>query len=105
MARMNKVAVAEQFLLSHQFSFGVNGVVQQVILACTTTMEINPTWSMLYVDSKNTHTFCIQDKLEVELELNIVYPYMLKSYMTLYGKAVTLQWHFGSGPDSRPTSF
>jgi hypothetical protein len=32
---MNRMAVAAQLLLSHQFSFGVNGGVQQVILGCT----------------------------------------------------------------------
>jgi len=34
MVRMNRVAVAADLLLSHQFSFGINGGVQQVIMAC-----------------------------------------------------------------------
>jgi hypothetical protein len=42
MVKMNRVMATERFLLSHQFSFGNNGDVQQVILACTITLEINP---------------------------------------------------------------
>jgi hypothetical protein len=38
LVRMNNIAVAEELLLSHQISFGVNGGVQQVILACTVAM-------------------------------------------------------------------
>ena len=60
---------------------------------------------MLDLDSENAHTFCKRDKLEEELELNVVYHYMLMSYRALYGKSVTLQWHFGNGPDNQPTSF
>ncbi len=88
---MNKTYVAEQLLLSHLFSFGVNGGVQQVILACTILLEINPTWMMLDLDSENAHTFCNRDKLEEELELNVVYHYMLMSYKALYGKNVTVR--------------
>jgi hypothetical protein len=102
--KINKIYVAEQLLLSHQFSFGVNGGVQQVILACTILLEINPTWMMLEMYSKNAHTFCNRDKLEEELELTVVYHYMLMSYKALYGKNVTVQWHFGNGPDNHPTS-
>ncbi len=32
LVRMNRQAVAENLLLSHQFSFGIKGGVQQVIL-------------------------------------------------------------------------
>ena len=35
LVRMNRMAVATQLLLSHQFSFGINGGVQQVIMGCT----------------------------------------------------------------------
>ena len=38
MMRMNRVAVAAELLLSHQFSFGINGGVQQVILACNASL-------------------------------------------------------------------
>jgi hypothetical protein len=91
MVKMNIVVLAEQLLLSHQFSFGINGGVQQVIHACTITLEINPTWLMLDMDSENAHAFCNWDKLEEELEINVVYHYMLMSYRALYGKIVTAQ--------------
>jgi hypothetical protein len=63
--------------LSHQLSFGINGGVQQVILACNIALEINPSWLMLDLDSKNAHTFCSRNMLEEELELNVAYHYML----------------------------
>ena len=50
MVRMKKVAVAAELMLSHQFSFGINGGVQQVILACNIALEINPSWVMLDLD-------------------------------------------------------
>ena len=105
MAKMNMIYVVEQLLLSQQFSFGINGGVQQVILACTILLEINPTWLMLDLDSENAHTFCSRDKLGEELELNVVYHYMLMSYIALYGKNVIVEWRFGNGPDNHPTSF
>jgi hypothetical protein len=58
MVRMNKMAMAAELLLSHHFSFGINGGVQQVILACNVALEINPSWMMLDLDSRNAHTFC-----------------------------------------------
>ena len=67
MVKMNKIYVAEQPLLFHQFSFGVNGGVQHIILACTIVLEINPTWMMLDMDSENAHTFCNRDKLQEKL--------------------------------------
>ncbi len=56
MVRMNIQAVAAELLLSHQFSFGVNGGVQQVILACTIALQTNPEAVMLDLDSANAHT-------------------------------------------------
>ena len=99
MVRMNKVAVAAELLLSHHFSFGINGGVQQVILACNVALEFNPSWVMLDLDSKNARTFCSRERLEEEHELNVAYHYMLESFRALYGKTVTVQWHFGNGPD------
>jgi hypothetical protein len=99
MVRMNKMAVAAELLLSHQFSFGINGGVKQVILACNVALEINPSWRMLDLDSKNAHTFCSRERLEEELELNVAYHYMLESFRALYGKTFTVQWHFGNGAD------
>ena len=60
---------------------------------------------MLDIDSKNAHIFCSRDKLEVELKLNMAFHYMLKSFRTLYGKTVTVQWYFGNGPYRLATNF
>jgi len=90
MVRMNSMAVAADLLLSHQFSFGISGGVQQVILACNIAMEINSSWVMLDLDSKNAHTLCSRERLEEEPELNVAYHYMLESFISLYGKTVTV---------------
>ena len=72
MVKMKRIYVAKQLLLSHHFWFGINGGVQQVILACTISLEINPTKVMMDLDSPNAHTFCNRGKLEEELDLNVV---------------------------------
>ena len=74
-------------------------------MACTIALEINPSWVMLDLDSKNAHTFCSRERLEKELEFSATYHFMLESFTTLYGKTVTVQWHYGNGPDRPATSF
>jgi hypothetical protein len=102
MVRINRQAIAAELLLSYQFSFGINGGVQQVILACIIALEINPSWLMLDLDSKNAHTFCSRDRLEEDVEINVAYHYMLESaFPALYGKTVTVQWHFGMAQTDR----
>ena len=105
MMRMNKRTVASEVLLSHQFSFRINGGVHQVILACNIALEINSSWVMLDLDSTNAHTFCSRERLEEELELDVAYHYMLESFRALYGKTVIVQCHYGNGPDIPATSF
>ena len=105
MVRMICYAVAAKLLMSHQFSFGDNGGVQQTILAYNIALEINPSWLMMYLDSKNAHTFCLRDMLEEELDLDVAYHYMLESFKVLYGKTFTVQCHFGNGPNRPTTSF
>ena len=41
LVRMNRLAVAENLLLSHQFSFGIKGGVQQVILGISLSLQLN----------------------------------------------------------------
>jgi len=60
---------------------------------------------MLGLDFENAHTFCYRDKFEEELKIHVVYHYMLMSYSGMYGKTVTIQWHFENGPDILSTSF
>jgi hypothetical protein len=94
-----------ELLLSHQFSFGINGGVEHAIMACHIALEINPTWMMSDLNSKNAHTFCSRDRLEEELELNVAYHYMVESFKALYGKTVTVQEHFSNGPDMPAITF
>jgi len=56
-------------------------------------------------DSKNVNIFYSRDRLEEELELNIVYHCMLSSFRALYGQTKTIQWHYGNKPGSAPTIF
>jgi hypothetical protein len=44
LVRMNRVIVAAQLLLSHQLSFGVNGGVPHVILACSLALQVHDTF-------------------------------------------------------------
>ncbi len=62
MVRMNRLAVAETLLLSHQFSFSVNGGVQQVILGITLSLQLNPLFVEIDLDVGNAHTFSSRDK-------------------------------------------
>jgi len=106
MVRMNRLAVVVELLLSHQFSFGINGGgVQQVIMACNIALEINPSWLMMDHDSKNAHSFCSRGRLDEELELNVAYHYILESFRALYGKTVTVQWYYRNGADRPATNF
>jgi hypothetical protein len=89
LVRMSRLAVAAQFLLSHQFSFGINGGVQQVILGCTIALQVHPSFVQIDLDLMNAHTFCSRDRVEEELESEIIYHYLLESFRALYGKTVT----------------
>jgi len=58
---------------------------------------------MLDLDSKIPTSFA--QGTEEKLELNVSYHYMLDSFKAIFGKTVTLQWHFGNGPERQATSF
>jgi hypothetical protein len=58
LVRMNRLAVAAQLPLSHQFSFGVNGGAQQVILACNLALQVHESFVQTDFDLRNAHTFC-----------------------------------------------
>ena len=74
LVRMNRLAVAETLLLSHQFSFGIKGGVQQVIiLGITLSLKLNPNFVEIYLDLKNAHTFSSRDKAEEELESDEIF--------------------------------
>ena len=102
LVRMNRMTVAAQLLLSHLFSFGINGGVQQVILGCTIALQVHPFFVLIDLDLRNAHTFCSRDRVEEELKSDIMYHYLLESFEALYGKRMTPQWHDGDGPDPPP---
>ncbi len=55
LVKMNRLAVAETLLLSHQFSFGINGGVQQIILGITLSLQLNPLFVEIDMDLANAH--------------------------------------------------
>ena len=82
---MNRLAVAAQIILWHHFSFGINGGVQQVTLGCTVALQVHPSFVQIDLDLRNTHTFCLRDKVEEELESDIVTAtYQYRTYRTPY---------------------
>ena len=99
LVRMNRLAVADVFLLSHQFLFGIKGGVQQIILGITLTLQLNPHFVEIYLDLKNAHIFSSRDKIEEELESYVIYQYLVEAFRSLYGRTLTPQWHYGDGPD------
>ncbi len=60
-------------------------------MACNIALEINPSWVMMDLDSKNAQTFSSSGRLEEELEQYVAYHCMLESFRTLYGKTFTFQ--------------
>jgi len=89
LVKINRITVATHLLLSHQLSFGINGGVQQVILGCTLALQVHPSFVQIDLDLRNAHTFCSKDKIEEELESDIICNYMLESFRAHYGKTVT----------------
>ena len=98
------MVVAETLLLSHRFSIGIKGGVHQVILGILLSLQRNPNFVERDLDLKNAHTFSSRDKVEEELEGDIIFHYLLEGFKSLYGKTVTPHWHYGDGPDRPPTS-
>ncbi len=73
LVRMNRLQVAENLLLPHQFSFEIKGRAHQVIMGLTLALELNPTFVEIDMRLKNAHTFSSRDKTEEELEGDIIY--------------------------------
>ncbi len=89
MVRMDRLVVAEVLLLSHQFSFGIKGGVQHVIMGITLNPQLNPHFVENNLDLKNAHTFSSRDKTEEELECDVIFHCLLEVFRSLYGKTVT----------------
>jgi len=91
-------------LQSSQFSFGIPGGVQIVILGCTLALQCNPTRCLLEIDFANAHSDCSRGKIWEELERDSYFHFLIKIFLNLYGENCNPQWHFGNGPDQPPTS-
>jgi hypothetical protein len=50
---------------------------------------VHPSFVQIDLDLQNAHTFCSRDRVEEELESDIIYHYLLKSFRALYGKTMT----------------
>ena len=86
---MNRLAVARTLLLLHQFSFGINGGVQQVILGFTLSLQLNPLFVEIDLDMANAHKFSSRNKTEEEIEGDIIFHYLLEVFRALYGTKIT----------------
>ncbi len=53
--------------------FGINGGVQQGITGCTIALQVHPSFVHIDLDLRNAHTFCSRDRVEEELESDILY--------------------------------
>ena len=67
-------------------------------------MQVHTSFVQIDLDLRNVHTFCSRDRVEEELESEIIYHYLLESFRALNGKTATPQWHYGEGSDRPPTS-
>jgi hypothetical protein len=61
----------------------------QVILGITLPLQLNPHFVEIDLDLKNAHTFSSRDKVEEEMESDVIYHYLLEVFKALYGKTFT----------------
>jgi hypothetical protein len=102
--RMKRKEFAEIMLRDDQFSYGVPGGVQKVILAVTIALQKNPDWVCAQTDLRNAHTDCSRGLIWQELERDPFFHYLIQIFINLYGVHCAPQWHYGNGPDQPPTS-
>ena len=102
--RMKRKEFAEIMLRDDQFSYGVPGGVQKVILAVTIALQKNPDWVCAQTDLRNAHTDCSRGLIWQELERDPAFHYLIQIFIHMYGIHCAPQWHYGNGPDQPPTS-
>jgi hypothetical protein len=51
---------------------------------------VHPSFVQIDFDLRSAHTFCSRNKVEEEMESDVIYHYLLESFKALYGKTVTL---------------
>ncbi len=75
--RMNRKGLAERLLMSNQFSYGIPGGVQIVIMGCTMALQCNPDWCMLEIDFANAHSECNRGNIWEELERDTYFHFLI----------------------------
>jgi hypothetical protein len=96
--------IAESMLKFNQFSYGISGGVQHVILGCTVALQSNPMWILGVFDLRNAHTDCTRGLTWHELENDQYFHFLIQIFICMYGENRTPQWHFGNDPDQPSTS-
>ncbi len=89
--RMHRKGIAERLMQSNQFSYGVAGMVQIVIMGCTVALQWNPGWCLLEIDFKNAHTDCSRGNIWEELERDTYFHFLIQIFLNLYGDNCTPQ--------------
>ena len=103
LVRMNMLAVAENLLLSHQFSFGIKGGVQHVILGILFLSTTKPSLR----GNRPRPLKCSHLQLTGQGRRRDGKRYHLSlpsgSFQGSLREDIYPQWHYGDGPDRPPT--
>ena len=89
--RMKRKGIAKVILNSNQFSYGVPGGVQHVIMGCTVALQNNPTWVLGQFDLRNAHTDCSRGLIWQELEADTFFHFLVHIFICMYGDNCTPQ--------------
>jgi len=89
--KMKRKGIAEVLLRSNQFSYGIPGGVQQVIMGCTVALQNNPTWVLGQFDLRNAHAVCSRGLIWQELEADTYFHFLMQIFICMYGDNCTPQ--------------
>ena len=87
--RMKRKGIADALLESNQFSYGVPGGVQQVIMGCTVALHNNPGWVLAQCDLANAHTDCSRGLIWEKLENDTYFHFLIQTFICMYGENCT----------------
>jgi len=59
-------------------------------------LQLNPNFVEIDLDLKNAHTFSSRDKVEEEMESDVIDHYLLEVFRSLYGKTATSSGTMGT---------
>ena len=103
--RMHRKGVAERMLQSNQFSFGIPGSVQIVIMGCIVALQCNPTWCLLDIDFANARSDCNRGNIWEDLERNSYFHFLIQIFLNLYGENCTPNGTSGTALISLPRAY